>query len=162
MEKKFDHTRLAALRKELGLSGEALAKHANLTQGFISALERGEKSPSIETAGALANALGTSIAYLVGETNDPRITFTTTLLDEGIKQKETPRISQATLDLEAMVKDLVYEYPDLAIGFRDTRENWAILPEEDKQSIADGLMSLFHPNPNRPSRLRDKGRKGQV
>jgi len=87
MGKNFDCSRLAALRKKNGISGEALAKFVNLTQGFISALERGEKSPSIETVVALANALGTSVAYLVGEIDDPRITAMSLLHDHSLALK---------------------------------------------------------------------------
>ena len=49
--------RISELRKALGLSGEELGKRAGLTQGFISAVERGAKSPSMTTLTALANAL---------------------------------------------------------------------------------------------------------
>jgi transcriptional regulator with XRE-family HTH domain len=63
--------RIAQLRKKLGYSGEKLGKLAGLTQGFISAIERGIKDPSVNTLAVIAETLNTTVAYLMGETDDP-------------------------------------------------------------------------------------------
>lgn len=121
---------------------------------------KGERKINIDFLKLLAESLGTSSAYLLGETDDPSPIPSFPAQQDGNSHR--PHVSQTTLDLEEIIKDLVYEHPDLAIGFRDTRENWKTLPEEDKQSIADALLSVFRPDPSRPTRLREKGRKGQV
>lgn len=142
--------RIEQKMKEFGIkSWRELSRRVGVSASYLGDIKNGRTQPSLSTLQSIANELQTSVGFLLGDI-------------ENNAKIEAPKISRATLDLEAMVKDLVYEYPDLALGFRDTRENWAILPEEDKQSIADGLMTLFYPDANRPTRLRDQGRKGQV
>ena len=48
---------LKELRREAGLSQDALAEKADLERTFISFLERGERQPTISTIIALASAL---------------------------------------------------------------------------------------------------------
>ncbi len=52
-------------RVKAGLSQEELAHRAKTNQGYISMLERGERSPSLTTIGLLAKALRTSITALM-------------------------------------------------------------------------------------------------
>nr|DAY45145.1 MAG TPA: helix-turn-helix domain protein [Caudoviricetes sp.] len=136
------------------ISGELGVEYTTLWRRL-----KGERKITVDFLQLLAGSLGTSSAYLLGETDDPSPNLG---LPARQEEGSSPRVSQTTLDLEEIIKDLVYEHPDLAIGFRDTRENWKTLPDEDKQSIADALLSVFRPDPSRPTRLREKGRKGQV
>lgn len=52
-------------RQERGLSQEALAGEAGLDRTYISALERGVYSPTIEVVDKLAAALGTEASELL-------------------------------------------------------------------------------------------------
>jgi len=54
-------------RLDSGLSQEALAKRARLHQTGIGFLERGERSPSIDTLEAISKALGISVSSLMSE-----------------------------------------------------------------------------------------------
>lgn len=45
-------------RTKFGLTQEELAEKADLTRDTISAIERGIKSPTVATVGAIADALG--------------------------------------------------------------------------------------------------------
>jgi transcriptional regulator with XRE-family HTH domain len=54
-------------REAAGLSQEALADRSGLHRTYISLLERGQRTPSIEVVRHLATALGTTMASLVGE-----------------------------------------------------------------------------------------------
>jgi transcriptional regulator with XRE-family HTH domain len=56
------HVRL--LRKKRQLTQEQLAELASISVDFLSLIERGCNSPSFKNLGALANALGTSVASL--------------------------------------------------------------------------------------------------
>lgn len=53
------------LRKEQGLTQEALAHEAKITTGTLSRTESGETSPSWRTVRRIAEALGVSVADLV-------------------------------------------------------------------------------------------------
>lgn len=151
--------RVKDLLEAKGLKQKAISEELGVEYSTLWRRLKGERKITIDFLQRLSKSLGTSSAYLLGETDDPSPNLgETTLQEEGV----SPRVSRTTLDLEEIIKDLVYEHPDLAIGFRDTRENWGTLPDEDKQSIADALLSVFRPDPSRPTRLREKGRKGQV
>lgn len=55
-------------REESGMSQNQLAKRAGIAQSTLSAIEKTTKSPSAETLIAIANALGCTVAELMGET----------------------------------------------------------------------------------------------
>jgi transcriptional regulator with XRE-family HTH domain len=56
---------LKTLRKQRGLSQEALAERAGLHRNFISLLERRESQPTVDTLFRLADALGVTAVDLV-------------------------------------------------------------------------------------------------
>lgn len=56
---------LASYRKETGQSQEELAHRAGIHRTYVSDIERGRKSPTLEVVDALARALGTSAIELL-------------------------------------------------------------------------------------------------
>jgi len=56
---------IAARRAELNLTQEELAEKVGVTQAFISLVEKGFKTPSVEVTKRLADALDTTIDDLV-------------------------------------------------------------------------------------------------
>jgi transcriptional regulator with XRE-family HTH domain len=56
---------LRDLRLGKGLSQERLAEQSGLHRTYISQLERGLKSPSLETIFAICKALSTSMSHLI-------------------------------------------------------------------------------------------------
>lgn len=62
--------RLAALRKDHKLSQTELAKQLNTSVSVISRYERDEMTPSVSTALKLAELMGTTVGYLLGENDD--------------------------------------------------------------------------------------------
>ncbi|MBO7083511.1 MAG: helix-turn-helix transcriptional regulator [Bacteroidales bacterium] len=56
--------RVAALRKKQKLSQEALAERCSLFRTYIGAIERGEKSPTLNTIEKIAEGLRVSIVEL--------------------------------------------------------------------------------------------------
>jgi transcriptional regulator with XRE-family HTH domain len=54
-------------REKRKLSRAALAELSGLHQTYIGLLERGERSPNLDTAKAIANALGISLGKLIIE-----------------------------------------------------------------------------------------------
>lgn len=64
--------RIRKARQEAGLSGVALAKLIDKSQPYISDLERGQRTPSLETLCSLAAALGRPLSYFLGENDDDK------------------------------------------------------------------------------------------
>jgi DNA-binding XRE family transcriptional regulator len=58
---------VAMHREEKGLSRAALARLASLHQTYIGLLERGERTPNLDTANAIARALGKSLEEIISE-----------------------------------------------------------------------------------------------
>jgi transcriptional regulator with XRE-family HTH domain len=54
-------------RKQVGLSQERLAEKADLSTVFISRIERGKESPSVDNLVRIAKALGSRVRDLVSE-----------------------------------------------------------------------------------------------
>ncbi len=54
-------------REKRGLSRAALARKAGLHQTYVGLLEREERSPNLDTAKAIANALGLPLTQMISE-----------------------------------------------------------------------------------------------
>ncbi len=65
--------KLATCRKAKNLSQKELAKLLNTSHSVIGKYEREEMTPSIEAAVKLANLLGTTVGYLLGENKDAEL-----------------------------------------------------------------------------------------
>lgn len=64
--------RLLLSRRDLGWNQDQLEDQSGVSRGYISNIERGHtKNVGIEMIFALANALGVSVGYLLGITDDP-------------------------------------------------------------------------------------------
>ena len=61
---------LKQLRVQRGLTLEQLAQGSGLTRSYLSKVERGISTPSIESALGIASALGISVEKLFGHTED--------------------------------------------------------------------------------------------
>lgn len=55
------------LRRQQGLSQQALAERSGLSRNFVAQIERGESAPTVATLSRLAAALQTPVAALLGE-----------------------------------------------------------------------------------------------
>jgi len=55
---------LADIRRERGLTQEALSLSTGVHRNYIGGIERGERSPTVATVAVLAEALGVSLAEL--------------------------------------------------------------------------------------------------
>ena len=69
MDEKGLGKRLQSVRQEAGLTQQALCEKANLSYSTLAKIERGAiKSPSIFTIESIAEALNTTLDYLIGRT----------------------------------------------------------------------------------------------
>lgn len=64
--------RLKTLREQRNLTQEELADRAGITLRRLQRLESGDSQPKLDVVTALARALGTTVNYLAGETDDSR------------------------------------------------------------------------------------------
>jgi transcriptional regulator with XRE-family HTH domain len=62
--------RIKRLRTEKGITLEQLAKQTGFTKGYLSKVEKSEKSPPVSTLGIIAGTFGTTISVLLGEENN--------------------------------------------------------------------------------------------
>ena len=67
-----DFVRLKEIRKSKGISQLKLAIDLNTNQNTISRYETGEREPGIQELINLANYFGTSIDYLLEQTENPK------------------------------------------------------------------------------------------
>lgn len=65
--------RIKQLRKEKNLTLRELAKKADISISFLSDIENGRSKPSLERLKAIAEALDTTVSYLLGENPEPFI-----------------------------------------------------------------------------------------
>ncbi|QVL37002.1 helix-turn-helix transcriptional regulator [Aminirod propionatiphilus] len=95
-------TRLASARMSAGLSQAKLATLLGVTRGTITRWENGTRAPSDEDKHRLSRALNISIAYLMGETDEPR----PATLDAQKKpaSEETGELAELTLPSGRMIR----------------------------------------------------------
>ena len=67
--------RLRGLREQRGLSQGEAAKRIGIARTTYSNYEAGNREPDIDTLIRMADFYDVSIDYLVGRTNDPKMTF---------------------------------------------------------------------------------------
>jgi transcriptional regulator with XRE-family HTH domain len=65
-------TRLTKLRENAGLSQSGLARRVGSSQSAISQIEAGDRSPSYGMLIQLADGVGVTISFLVGDTEGTR------------------------------------------------------------------------------------------
>ena len=67
----MDGARIKSRRQELGLSAEKIAKALGTTRVTVGRWEKGKHEPDDQTKIALAKILQTSVAFLIGEADEP-------------------------------------------------------------------------------------------
>jgi transcriptional regulator with XRE-family HTH domain len=89
--------RILQLRKERGWSQPELGKKIDTSGDIIGRYERGDMTPSVEVARKLAQVLGVTVDYLVGEHDLAEVLKDPTMLDrwkalEEIEPEDRDRI----------------------------------------------------------------------
>jgi transcriptional regulator with XRE-family HTH domain len=80
--------RLKTVRKEAGLTQQQLAKRLGIPYQSVGQWERGIRNPKIETLQAIADAIGVSLDYLLGNVNDPFFVLDTEKIKADINSYE--------------------------------------------------------------------------
>ena len=111
----FEGSRLREQREILGLSQELLAEKVNVHVNTIRRWEKGKQVPDIDKLNRLAEALGTTVAYLSGETS------------EAVLQKGTLRKPPAPDDSETKENRLIIRNNDMYVNLPETSEGFDVL-----------------------------------
>ena len=101
---------ISQLRDKNGLSQSDLADKSQVSRVMIGKYERGEAIPSIDAAKKIADALGVSLDYLVGETSQT-----------SFDKRTLERIQELEL-LEESKKQTLYDLIDTYIRDYKTRK----------------------------------------
>lgn len=99
--------RIRTRRKKLGISGKDIADALNTTKVTVSRWETGKSEPDDKTKFELAKLLKTSVAYLMGETDNPDPDFSTAL---GNIVYEEDRKKQEIKQKNDILEDESYAY----------------------------------------------------
>ncbi len=77
MKKEFDkevlRSRITETRERKGMNQAKLAEEAHITPAAISQIEKGLRIPTVPVLQRIANALGVTIDYLTGKTDEPEL-----------------------------------------------------------------------------------------
>lgn len=106
--------RLAAARKAMGLSQAEVGRRLNIKGDSFGRYERGEVTPSIETAARIASALNVSLDYLAGRTDRPFSQATLRRINaiEDLPETEQQQVYRVVdaLIRDAKTKDVYLEH----------------------------------------------------
>lgn len=104
--------RILSIRKRLKWSQDELAKKVGTSAPIIGRYERNEIKPAIDTAKAIADALGVTVDFLLGG-------------DDTVMNKE---LLQKMKDIESFTEDerlKIYDLIDMAISYHKTKKAYS-------------------------------------
>lgn len=109
MDKKAFGKQLQHYRERAGYSQESLAEQIGCSTIFISYIERGEKSPSLDTLVKLANSLNISVDILFGKELKHYTTEKLKYIEDQMKELPTSE-QQKILDIMDSVVAIELRY----------------------------------------------------
>lgn len=96
---------IALYRRVRGMKQEELAEMVSLSTSYISAIERGVKTPTLENFIAIANALKVSSDELLREELEVRFDIQMTQLGAMLEQLDSPEKERILHVVDVMIKD---------------------------------------------------------
>lgn len=137
--------RIKAFRAKKGITLEQLASRTGFTKGYLSKVEKSEKSPPVSTLGIIARALGVTISAILGEEN-PSVPFCL------VKKGESPLISRDGNSSEYSYEAIAYKFPNkkmepfiLTLPVNPKKKNMYRHEGEELLFVLEGTMK-FHCN----------------
>ncbi len=83
------HDAVALRRRQLGLSLQQLAQRSAVSPAMLSAVERGQKSPTLRTATQIADGLACTVSDLLDDEAAPRVTVRRRRERRGLTDRES-------------------------------------------------------------------------
>lgn len=97
--------RITALRKQLKLSQDDLAKRIGTSAPIIGRYERNEIKPAIDTAKKIADELGTTVDYLIGGSDSIKLDKKMLSRIQDIQQLDEQQQEYVFALLDAFLRD---------------------------------------------------------
>lgn len=97
--------RIKAFRAKKSITLEQLASQTGFTKGYLSKVEKSEKSPPVSTLGIIARAVGVTISAILGEENHS-VPFCL------VKKGERPLISRNGSAFGYSYEAIAYKFPN--------------------------------------------------
>ena len=138
--------RIKASRINKKFTLEQLANQTGFTKGYLSRIEKSEKSPPLSTLGIIARVLGITISFLVGEEGQ-QTSF-------GIVKKgERPLVARKGTTLEYSYEALAYTFPNkkmepfiLTLPLKPKKKTIHQHEGEELLFVLEGTMKFLHGN----------------
>jgi transcriptional regulator with XRE-family HTH domain len=123
---------------------EKLAEQTGFTKGYLSRIEKSEKSPPLSTLGIIARVLGITISFLVGE-EEQQTSF-------GIVKKgERPLIARKGTSVEYSYETVAHTFPNkkmdpfiLTLPLKPKKKNLSQHEGEEILFVLEGTMKFLH------------------
>ncbi|MBQ7263837.1 MAG: helix-turn-helix transcriptional regulator [Synergistaceae bacterium] len=132
----FSFERLKSLRRERRYSQKALGDMVGVQNNTVWRWENGGATPDANNVSKLATALGSTVSYLMGETDDPAPPAT----DQPVSNK-----SILSSDPPATSGRLIYEQGDHRLDLPDTPENRTLFREIVAEMMAGRAVPVSLP-----------------
>ena len=97
---------LRKLREMRNITQEQLAEKADIARTMIGRYETTDQLPSLDTLVRVADALGTSIDYLLGRTDSPDGQYSSNFFQSSSSSHHMPRTEA---ELEALIRKIISE-----------------------------------------------------
>lgn len=114
--------RIKKRRVQLEWTQDTLAEKTDLAKTSIVNYENNLRSPKISDLEKIAQALSTTVAYLVGEVDIPE---------------------QSSNELDELLKEVELIDPSIRSQFRGTKDKWSDFSPEEQQAIVFGLKYIL-------------------
>jgi transcriptional regulator with XRE-family HTH domain len=138
--------RIRATRINKKFTLEQLANKTGFTRGYLSRIEKSEKSPPLSTLGIIARALGITISFLVGEEEQKT--------SIGIVKKgERPLIARKGAALDYSYEAVAHTFPNkkmepfiLTLPLKPKKKTIHQHEGEEILFVLEGTMKFLHGN----------------
>jgi transcriptional regulator with XRE-family HTH domain len=126
--------RLRLLREKRGLRLADLEEKTGVSRGFLSELERGKKTPTLDTLKKIASGLQVSIQDLVGEEEHPADT-------SAPGEDLPPGLREFVADMEAKGTPIPKDHVAMLLGIHPRRQTLATA--EDYATVYHVIRKVF-------------------
>ena len=138
--------RIKASRINKKFTLEQLANQTGFTKGYLSRIEKSEKSPPLSTLGIIARVLGMTMSLLVGE-EEQQTSF-------GIvKKRERPLMARKGTAFEYSYEAVAHTLPNkkmepfiLTLPFKPKKKTIAQHEGQELLFVLEGTMKFLHGN----------------